>query len=174
LWEGAGYQQPQYLGPPQRRRSRALPIMLSILIVAILAGAGALVLHLRNNGSPGTGPTTPVTASSPASPSSQSSSARGRNSPVAVVSAYYDAVNNHDYATAYGLNRPAQKIESYESFKHGFAGTKHVDLTITDVSGDLVSFDLIADQTDGTTKVYTGTYTVRNRKIWLANVRRTS
>ena len=174
LWEGPGYQQPQYLGTPQRRRSRALPIMLSILIVAILAGVGALVLHLRNNGSPGIGPTTPVTASSPASPSSQSSSARVRNSPVAVVSAYYDAVNNHHYATAYRLNRPAQKIGSYESFKQGFAGTKHVDLTITDVSGDLVSFDLTAAQTDGTVKTFTGTYTIRNGKIWLADVRRTS
>jgi len=148
--------------------------MLSILIVAILAGVGALVLHLRNNGSQGTGPTTPVTASSPASPSSQSSSARVRNSRVAVVSAYYDAVNNHDYASAYRLNRPAQKIGSYESFKQGFAGTKHVDLTITGVSGDLVSFDLTADQTDGTVKTFTGTYTIRNGKIWLADVHRTN
>ncbi len=88
------------------------------------------------------------------------------------MTAYYDAVNNHDYATAYRLNNAAHN-KSYPAFKQGFAGTRHVYLTITGVSGDLVSFDLRAVQTDGTVKTYTGTYTVRNGKIALASVTQT-
>jgi hypothetical protein len=138
--------------------------------VAVLAGIGALMLHLRNNGNLPAGSTTPIKASSSASPTSRSSSAPA---PVSVVNAYYDAVNSHDYATAYRLNKAAH-TKPYASFKQGFTGTKHVDITITGVSGHLVSFDLTAHQTDGTVKIYTGTYTVRNGKIALANVRRTS
>jgi serine/threonine-protein kinase len=177
LWEGSGYQQPQYRGTPPRSRSRALPIMASILAVAILAGVGALVLHLRSNGNPRTGPTTQVTASGSASSSRHATSPASPavlSSPGSVVNAYYDAVNNHDYATAYRLNIPAQKIGSYAAFKQGFTGTRHVDLTITAVSGHLLSFDLTADQTDGTVKTFTGTYTVRNGKIAKASVSRTS
>ncbi len=96
------------------------------------------------------------------------------SSPNSVVSAYYNAVNKHDYATAYRLNEPAQNSKSYAAFKQGFTGTQHVSLTITSVSGDLVSFDLTAGQTDGTVKTYTGTYTVRNGKIVAASVRETS
>ncbi|HEX9517822.1 MAG TPA: serine/threonine-protein kinase [Streptosporangiaceae bacterium] len=174
LREGSGYQQPPYRGTPPRRRSRALPITLSILAVVIMAGIGALVLHSRSNGAH-TPPTTPVTASGSASPSqqaSQSSSPPVLTSPDSVVTAYYDAVNNHDYATAYRLNNAAHN-KSYPAFKQGFTGTRHVYLTITGVSGDLVSFDLRAVQTDGTVKTYTGTYTVRNGKIALASVTQT-
>jgi len=148
--------------------------MLSILSVAALAGIGALVLHLRGNGSTHTGPTTPVTSGS-ASPISRSSSAPVLRGPASVVTDYYDAVNNHDYATAYRINLPAQKQSgSYAVFKQGFTGTEHDDLTITSVSGQVVSFDLTAHQTDGTVKTYAGTYTVRNGKIVLADVRKTS
>jgi tRNA A-37 threonylcarbamoyl transferase component Bud32 len=174
LWEGAGYQQPLYQGARPRRRSRALPIMLSVLAVAVLAGIGALVLHQLNT-RPQRGPTTPVTASSSGSPTSQSSSAPVLHGPVSVVTAYYDAVNNHDYATAYRLNVPARKKSgSYAAFKEGFTGTQHVYLAITSVSGHQVSFNLRAEQTNGTVKTYTGTYIVRNGEIADANVSRTS
>ena len=170
LSEGAGYQERPYRGTPPRHRSRALSIMLSIIAVAVLAGIGALVLHLRNNGSLHIGPTTPARASSSASPTTQSPSAPA---PVSVVTAYYDAVNNHDYATAYRLNKAAHN-KTYPAFKQGFTGTQHVYLRITGVSGDLVSFDLQADQTDGTVKTYTGTYTIRDGEIVVADVRQIS
>jgi len=175
-WQGSGYRRPPYQGMPPRRRSRALPIMLSILVVAILAGIGALVLHLRGNGSPQAPPTSPVTAPGSASPSGSptSRSSSPPSGPASVVTKYYHAVNNHDYAIAYRLNRPAQRSESFAAFKQGFTGTQHVDLTITGVSGHLVSFELTADQTDGSVKTYTGTYTVRNGEIVLASVHQTS
>ena len=174
-WEGAGYQQRPYQRTPPPRRSRALPITLSILAVVILAGIGALVLHSRSNGSPQTPPAAPVRASSPASPSQQASQSSPPvlTSPDSVVTAYYDAVNKHDYATAYRLNKAAHN-KSYPAFKQGFTGTQRVYLTITRVSGDVVSFDLTAGQTDGTVKTYTGTYTVRNGEIVVADVRQIS
>jgi len=95
-------------------------------------------------------------------------------SPDSVVTAYYNAVNNHDYAAAYRLNKPARDSESYPAFKRGFTGTQHDHITITGVSGDVVSFDLTADQTDGTVKTYTGTYTVRDGEIVVADVRQIS
>ena len=180
LSEGSGYQQPPYQGPPPGRRSRALPITMSILAVVILAGIGALVLHLHSNGRPHIAPTTPVTASGSPSRHAASKASTSPSSPAvptspnAVVTAYYDAVNNHDYATAYRLNQPARNSESYAAFKQGFTGTQRDNLTITGVSGDLVSFDLTASQTDGTVKTYTGTYTVRNGEIVVANVRQTN
>jgi len=175
-WAGSGYQQPPYQGTPPRRRSWALPITMSILAVVILAGIGALVLHSRSNGSPQTPPATPVGASSSASPqqASQSASPPLLTSPDSVVTAYYNAVNNHDYAAAYRLNKPARDSESYPAFKRGFTGTQHDHITITGVSGDVVSFDLTADQTDGTVKTYTGTYTVSNGEIVVAHVRQVS
>jgi hypothetical protein len=174
VWEGSGYQQPSYQGATPRRRSRALPIMLTILVIAIAAGIGAFVLHLRSKGSPQTGPTTPVTASRSTSPSqhatSQASSPPVLSSPDSVVSAYYNAVNKRDYATAYRLNAVARNSKTYAEFKQGFTGTQHVYLTITGVSGDQVSFNLTADQTDGKVKIYTGTYTVSGGEIVAANV----
>lgn len=87
-----------------------------------------------------------------------------------MLTAYYDAINNHDYRTAYRLNTQAQATESFATFKQGFAGTQHDVLTITGVSGDVVSINLTADQTDGSVKYYTGTYTVQNGKIVGSNV----
>jgi hypothetical protein len=149
----------------------------------ILAGTGFLVLHLRGNGSPQTGQSAPVSGSPHASSGSTSPSSPSQSSPAtsppalagprAVLTDYYNAINNQDYRTAYGLNIQAQNSESYAQFRNGFAGTQHDVLTITGVSGDTVSFRLTAQQTDGSAKYYAGSYTVQSGKIVGSNVQQT-
>ncbi len=94
-------------------------------------------------------------------------------SPDAVLTQYYDAINNHDYRAAYRLNSQVRSSESFATFKQGFTGTQHDALTITGVTGDVVSFNLTADQTDGSVKTYQGTYTVQNGQIVGSNVKQT-
>jgi hypothetical protein len=150
-----------------------------VLVIAVLGGAAALVLHLRSNGNPQTGPTAPVTGTKPASPSGGGSPSSSPGSPTAppgpgtVVTEYYNAINARQYRRAYGLNEQEQSLESFATFKAGFAGTQHDDLTITSVSGDTVSFDLTANQTDGSVKTYQGSYTVQNGKITDSSVTQT-
>jgi hypothetical protein len=172
LRSGPGYQQPSaYRSPPPPRRGRVLPYLLGVLVIVILAGAAALVLYMRGHGSPQTGPASPASRTASSSPSgSPSSSAVVSLSPAAVVTAYYDAINNHDYRTAYRLSTYAQRTEDFAHFKMGYADTRRDSLTITGVTGDVVSFDLVANHTNGTVKPYSGTYTVRNGKIVGANV----
>ena len=187
LWAaGSGYQAPpaQQIPPPPRR-GKALPFLVGFVIIAILAGAGVLVLHLRGHSGPKTGPTSPVTASgsrhaSSAGPSSQAPSSPAQSSPASsspaiaspgtVVTDYYNAINAHHYRAAYELNAQAQSTESFTSFRDGYAGTSDDVLTITGVSGETVSFKLTANQTDGTAKYYSGSYTVQNGKIVGSNV----
>ncbi len=175
---GPGYQAPApYQGAPRRRRRRALPFLLGFVIVAALAGAGLVALHLGGIGNPHAGPTTPVTvtatagASSPTSgPSSPTPAVTG---PRGVVTAFYNAIDSHHYGAAYRLDSQVQSSQSFATFKQGYSGTQHDALTITGVSGDVVSFNLTADQTDGSVKYYSGTYTVRGGKIVQSNVRQT-
>ncbi len=181
---GTGYSQP---GGPPRRRGRVLPFVLGVLVVLVLAGAAVLVLHNLNknsgagpgtsssrSGGPRAGSSSPSGPSSSAPASTPSASTGLPTTPRAVVTAYYDAINNHQFRKAYDLSTLAQNSESFESFKQGFQGTQHDTLTITGVSGDVVSFTLSAAQTDGTVKTYSGTYTVRGGTITDSSVRQTS
>jgi hypothetical protein len=90
-----------------------------------------------------------------------------------VLTNYYDAINAHRFHAAYRLNAQAQQTETFGTFRNGFVGTQNDVLTITGVSGDVVSFNLTANQTDGTAKLYAGTYTVQNGQIVGSNVQQT-
>lgn len=94
-----------------------------------------------------------ATDSAPASPSP---SATG---PAAVVLAAYDDVNRHDYQDAYNLGL-ARNGESYQSFVEGYSTTQTDTVTVTGVSGGVVSVSLLAVSTDGSQHTYSGTYTV--------------
>jgi len=181
---GAGYSQPG--GPPPRRRGRVLPFLLGVLVVLLLAGAAVLALHeLNKSSNAGPGPSSSrsgspaARSSAPSSPSSSAPSTPARSSPPppvtpgAVVTAYYDAIDGHHYHRAYGLSAMAQDTESFAAFRQGYQGTQQDTLTITGVSGDVVSFNLSATQTDGSVKTYTGTYTVQNGKITGSSVTQT-
>jgi serine/threonine protein kinase len=176
---GTGYSDP---GGPPRRRGRLLPFLLGLLVVLVLAAGAVLALYELNknsNAGPGTSSgrsssSHPPSSSPPSSSSSApASSAPPPTTPRAVVSAYYQAINAHQFRKAYDLSTQAQDTESFAQFRQGYQGTRHDTLTITGVSAGVVSFNLTATQTDGSVKTYSGSYTVQNGKIVGSNVAQT-
>ncbi len=85
--------------------------------------------------------------------------AYGTSGPAETVTRFFDAINRRDYDTAWELG--GKNLDpSYSSFVAGFATTQRDDVTITSVDGETVSVNLLALQTDGTQKSYSGRYTV--------------
>ncbi len=174
---GYGYQPPE---PP--KRGKAVPILVGCLVVAALVAVGVLVLHLRGNGTPQANPSPHVTTrahgsptaspgtTSSSSPSAPPSTQAPPTTPVGVVKAYYSAINSHQYRQAWNLNLAAQKLSDFDGFKQGFVGTAHDTVTVNSVSGEDVSINLAAAQTDGTTKYYQGSLTVQNDVIVAASI----
>jgi tRNA A-37 threonylcarbamoyl transferase component Bud32 len=170
-WAGPGYQQrPTYQSPPPRRPRRVLPFLLGVLVILILGGAAAIALYLRGHASPQTGPGTQSSRTVSSSPPRSPSSPAAPLSPRGVVTAYYAAINNRDYAAAYRLSTYAQTTKTFPQFKSGYLGTSHDTLTITGVTGNVVSLNLVARHTNGKVVTYSGTYTVQNGKIVAANI----
>lgn len=87
-----------------------------------------------------------------------------------VVEEYFAAINAHDYALAWSLGGKNIEQGSYDSFAQGFAGTSSDSVTIVSTSGDVVTIELDATQTDGTHKYFAGTYTVKNGAIVAADI----
>ncbi|QNP75275.1 hypothetical protein IAG44_41645 [Streptomyces roseirectus] len=93
--------------------------------------------------------------------------------PEAVVTAYFEAINNRDYATAWALG--GKNLDSdYDTFAAGFATTRSDTITINSVQGDEVALTLEARQTDGTTKTFENVYTVSGGEIVSATGKQTS
>jgi hypothetical protein len=88
------------------------------------------------------------------------------------VQAYFAAINNKDYPTAWNLGGK-NLGESYQSFVDGFSTTASDTATILSVDGTTVTAQLAAQQTDGTVKYYRGAYTVENGTITHFNVQQT-
>jgi hypothetical protein len=85
--------------------------------------------------------------------------------PAAVVQAFYDAVNAHDYRRAWELGGK-NLSDSYQEFADGYAHTDHTTVKVRQVSGGTVTVDLIADEYNGRRQSsFTGTYTVRDGEI---------
>jgi len=185
----SGQPDPAYAGDGggrDRRRSRgAFTVgLVAVLLVLFFAAAGVayVVLHKTGGTGPG-GATGPPAASAPASsaPSAPASSGAAPASPsppppgvlAATVRAYYTAINNHRYARAWRLGG-RNTGETYRAFVSGFATTAHDTVTIQSVSGDVVTAQLVAEQTDGTVKTYQGTYTVEGGVITQFSVRQVS
>jgi hypothetical protein len=90
-------------------------------------------------------------------------------SAVQVVDAYYAAINAHDYRTAWNLGG-FNFVSNFDTFAKAFAGTATDLLTVTGSNGDVVSIRLDAVQTDGSVKLYQGTYTARDGHLVGANI----
>ncbi|MFD9482815.1 hypothetical protein [Streptomyces sp. NPDC059991] len=111
----------------------------------------------------------PTMAAGPTTDTTGPSTAPG---PQGTITAYYDALNRGDYETAWSLGGK-NLTTSYSDYAAGFADTRRADVTVLSVRGDTVSVDINARQRDGSTRSYTGTYTVRNGEITGASVRQT-
>ena len=175
-------------GRRDRRRSRGAFTagLVAALLVLVIAAGGVtyFVLHkTHGTGSaagPGGGSSAPsVPASSaPIAPASSSTVPAPPSPPppgvlAATVRAYYSAINHHHYARAWRLGG-RNTGQTYHAFVSGFAGTAHDAVTIQSVSGDVVTAQLAAQQTDGTVKTYRGSYTVEGGVITQFNVEQVS
>jgi hypothetical protein len=80
------------------------------------------------------------------------------------VDNFYSAVNSQDYQTAWSLGG-SNLSKTYSDFVAGFDGTAHDAVTIASVSGSIAQVDLAAEQTDGTTQYWAGSYTVTDGVI---------
>lgn len=116
---------------------------------------------------PSTGPAAPPTAQPPAAPPPATTSANGAQ---AVVEQYFAAINAGNYALAWSLGGMNIQQGSYDSFVQGFAGTSSDTVTVVSASGDTVTVQLDAAQTDGTHKYFAGTYTVKDGVIVAADI----
>ena len=181
--------------PPRRRRGAVAAGVIAILVVLFFAAAGVtyLMLHRTGNGTPtAAGSSTPAVSASgstsaaanPATAGGPTSAATGSpassapvnppppGDPVATVRAYYSAINTHHYARAWRLGG-RNTGSTYHNFVAGFAGTAHDQVIIQSFSGNTVNAQINARQTDGTVKVYQGTYVVTNGVITQFSVQQT-
>ncbi|WP_035302870.1 hypothetical protein [Actinokineospora inagensis] len=122
-------------------------------------------------------PPTSESAAAPTETSVQTSTEPSETSPApptpeSVVRAYFDAINAHDYQRAWDLGGK-NTGKSFTDFSTGFAGTDHDVLTIQSVTGPTVTIDLVAHQTDGTSRSFHGTYTVTGDTITATQVHAT-
>lgn len=90
--------------------------------------------------------------------------------PEATVTAYFDAINNRDFAATWELGGK-NLDQDYDSFVAGFGTTQRDDVTVTGTSGDDVSVTVVAWETDGTQTTFEGTYTVSGGVITSADMR---
>lgn len=135
---------------------------------ATAVSAGTTVTTTRpSTTSPTASKTPPPSTAAPttASPSSA-------NSPAAVVEAYFAAIDAENYEEAWALG--GENLgESYAQFAAGFATTATDTVDVLSTSGNTVTVDLTATQTDGTQKQFTGTYTVAGQAITNASITQT-
>jgi hypothetical protein len=107
--------------------------------------------------------TWPESATATASTSAYASTSTSAE-PRAVVAAYFDAINNRDYQTAWDLGGKNLDAD-YASFAAGFATTQRDTISDVSVQGAVVRLTLNALSTDGTSRSYDAAYTVHDGEI---------
>jgi hypothetical protein len=110
-------------------------------------------------------------AAAPQVPASGAASGSASD-PASVVNAYFAAINAGDYPTAWALGG-SNTGSSYAEFVAGFATTSNDAVTILSTSGDVVTAQLVAQQDDGSTKTFEGTYTASGGVITSFHVEQT-
>jgi serine/threonine protein kinase len=163
---------------PQPQRRSWMGAVLIVAVILVLGLAGALYAVLRSHGTSTPSSSSSSTISSPSASQTSSSPPVTPPPPVAAgpastVQAYIAAINAHDYQKAWNLGGD-NTGQSYSQFVQGFNGTAKDTLTVQSVSGNVVTAQLEALQSDGTVKNYQGTYTVTNGVITNFNITQTS
>jgi len=159
--QGTRPHQPDHASWSRRRSNRGRNITLAVIGVLVLAGLAGIGYRLFHH---------QAAAPPPASGSSTGPSVVEQQSKL-VVREYFFYINHHRFVAAWNLT---EKNGSFATFRAGFAGTKHDLVKISRVDGNVVTASLDAVQTDGTVKVFQGTYTVTNGVISGSDVHQVS
>jgi hypothetical protein len=150
-----------------------LGVAAAIIVVACLAGVGFKLLG-KHGTAANTGNSTSTNTGRNSAPTSQGAThppVATSRAPSRVVLAYFRAINHHHYRLAWRLG--GKSIPGgYQKFRDGFTGTEHDAVQILSASGDNVTARVTATQTDGTTKIYQGIYTVLHGAIVRSQVQR--
>ncbi|MEV4559390.1 hypothetical protein AB0K51_20695 [Kitasatospora sp. NPDC049285] len=116
-------------------------------------------------------PNPTVTVTRPTTPAA---TAPGFTNAAAVVEQYYQDITNHDYAAAWALGGRNIGGNNYAGWVAGYATTASISLgTVSEFGSSQVRATIYATQTDGTVKIYEGTYTVANGVLVAASIRQT-
>jgi hypothetical protein len=163
---------------------KAAGILVTALVVVGAAACGTPVVGVPVAVTLAPAPTTSTATATVAVPAPQTvyvqqPPAPGYVAPVdtaaaRTVVAYYDAINRRDFTTAWSLG--GSRIAGgggYAKYADGFATTAWDTLTVTDVRGNTVHVVLSAVQTDGSTRTFSGTYTVSGGVIVGSHMTRT-
>ena len=134
--------------------------MIGLLIAVVGLGAAAGIAYKLSHRTYRTLPPVNVTTTVPAG---------GAQNPAQTVREYFAAINHRRYLEAWQLHGGAA-TETYAKFRVGYANTLHDSVTIVSVNGNVVTAVLKAEQTDGSIRVYRGTYTVSNGIISATDV----
>ncbi|MFI1583853.1 hypothetical protein [Embleya sp. NPDC020630] len=121
---------------------------------------------------PSPGASFPPTRPAPAGTTALAPTSTPASNPATVVAHYYDAINRGDYTTAWTLGG-SNLGSTYATFVAGFSDTVSDRLTIDSISGDTVQVRVAAQRTDGSVRLYAGSYTIRNGTITKGTLRAT-
>ncbi len=156
-------------------RPWAIALLAAILVLGAVALAGwqagwpRAVFGVQKStlesgaGSPGASASAPVQATPTNSASALPATANPDN-PVGVIQAYFSAINDHDYQTAWQLGGE-NTGSSYAQFVQGLSATANDTVTILSTAGNVVTAQVVAGQSDGASKTFEGTYTVTSGVI---------
>ena len=163
--------QPYRRGPGRRRPWWRSPTALIVGCLVVLGLAAGAVAALRSDAFRSS--TAPLTSASSSLRTGGTTGSAGpaTHVPSGTVRAYFAALNAHNYVKAWDLGG-RNTGSSYTDYVNGFGTTAKDTVTIVSVSGHVVTARITAVQTDGTIKVYQGTYTVNHGVITQFNVQR--
>lgn len=124
-----------------------------------------------------TAPATPPATTPAPSPSTVYVPAPGPTrpqvtNPWAVVSAYYGDIESANYAEAWSFLSPSMqaRLGPYDAWVAGYQTTVQTSVSELGQSGDTVTINITAEESDGSSRSYTGYYTVSNGKITSAHI----
>lgn len=154
-----------WLGPAAGYTVSAIGVILLVVSLSVLALASGKQDRAKPDAPTSTAPspTQPDSAEPTTTPDTTTSQPEG-SEPSKTVDDYFDAINDGDYHKAWKLGGKNLN-DSYDEFKSGFAETTHDTWTTKSADRNKVTGVLKARESDGTTKVFQGNYTVEDGTI---------